>query len=350
MKPTKISIVILINLLSILCINAQTKVVKIEQGAKLPKEYVTYFLPRTDLWAEVKVKTTIQQPGRFANYASRLLAIDNVITKKTITKTIESIDLIENIMPDSTKYYAVEINTRSVAYRINKTYNGIITGINTSINSSNALEYSKEDYPIDTTIRFDYSFLSEDVLKASTEFKMAEITAQQILDIRNTRMEILTGESEQEYDSETMKIVLSRLDDTEQRLMEFFSGKSVIYYETQKIQIPLHSDIKEAVLFRFSDQFGIMDKDNYTGTPIFFSVKANFAHDKTNTTKSNKTGIYYNVPGSAVISISDIDKQWLDRTIVLPQFGYQRTLPATIFSKQTTAVIFNQYGEAESIK
>ena len=347
MKLTKI-LFTLFFATNIFIANSQLKVVKIEHGAKLPKEYVTYFLPRTSLWADVKTKTTISQPGRFANYAKRLLAIDKVITQKTERQTIESISLREIMVPDSSKYYAVEVNTRSVAYRISKNTNGIIQAINQNIPESHDTKEDTITTPINS-IEFDYSFLSEDALKASTELKMAEITAQQILDIRNTRMDILTGDSEQEYDGEAMKLVLARLDEAEKRLTEFFSGKSIEIVQHKMVQIPLNASTNEDVLFRFSEQMGVLDKNDYTGSPIMFSVDAQFVYPL-QAEKGNKGGIYYNNPGKATISISDMDKIWTKQTIIVPQFGYQKALPTNIFSRQTTTVIFNRYGGTESIK
>lgn len=335
-----------------LSLEAQTNVVRIEPEAKLPKEYVTYFLPRTELWVSVAVKKRIEQPGRFANYAKRLLSIDQVIAKKQVRYSLDAVNLSEKMIPDSSKHYAVEVNEKSVAYRLQRETNGVIRSINYPMKSErndyagfNSLRDAEE-----TSLEFDYSWLSEEALSASTELKMAEFTAKQIMDIRTSRFDILTGESEQGYDGEAMKLVLAKLDEAEKHLLEFFVGKSVEINEVKRVQVPLFASVEKSILFRFSEFAGIVDKDDYSGEPVFFSVDATYVKPETIAKKSKKQGPYYNVAGHATIQVFDINRVWVERQVVVPQFGYTKSLPAKMFNRSNTHVIFNQHGDLEVLK
>ena len=79
---------------------------------------------------------------------------------------------------------------------------------------------------MDTAIIFDYSVLSEDALGATTEEKMAEMAAKQLLDIRESRMELLTGDTERGYDGASLQKVLDQLETTERKLTELFVSKN----------------------------------------------------------------------------------------------------------------------------
>lgn len=352
MKHIRNLIVVAIIFGTSLSLEAQTNVVRIEPEAKLPKEYVTYFLPRTELWVSVGVKKRIEQPGRFANYAKRLLSIDQVITQKRVTYSLDAVSLSEKMIPDSSKHYAVEINEKSVAYRLQRDTDGIIRSINHPMKAEradyagfNLLREAEE-----ATLEFDYSWLSEEALNASTELKMAELTAKQIMDIRASRFDILTGDSEQEYDGEAMRLILAKLDEAEKHLLEFFVGKSVETNEMRSVQVPLFASVEKSILFRFSEFAGIVDKNDYSGEPVFFSVSATYVKPASAAKKSKKQGAYYNVAGHATIQVFDINRVWVERSVVVPQFGYTKSLPAKMFNRPNTHVIFNQFGDLEVLK
>ena len=332
---------------------SQTNVVHILPQTVLPQNRVTYFLPKTELVVTVRVRKSIQRAGRFANYAKRLLEFDNTITSDKISFVIDAIELIPNPVPDSTRQYAIEISPKSVAYKITTDIHGVILGVN----MPSALQQAVRDTEylsaksIDTAIIFDYSVLNEDALGATTEEKMAEMAAKQILDIRESRMELLTGDTERGYDGASLQKILDRLETTERKLTELFVGKTLIISEDRVFRVAPTTAVEDEVLFRFSSVVGVLDADDYAGSPVYISVTpiATKLVD-TDTSKTKRFGIFYNNIAKADITISDIDKQWVDRVVVMPQFGQTAFLPAKIFDKPDTAVEFTEYGTIKSVR
>ena len=328
---------------------SQTNVVHISPQAVLPQNSVTYFLPKTELVVTVRVRKSIQRAGRFANYAKRLLEFDNTITSdKTSFVIDDAIELTSNPVPDSTRQYAIEISPKSVAYKITTDIHGVILGVN----MPSALQQAVKDTEylsaksIDTAIIFDYSVLNEDALGATTEEKMAEMAAKQILDIRESRMELLTGDTERGYDGAALQKVLDQLETTERKLTELFVGKTLIISEDRVFRVAPTTAVEDEVLFRFSSVVGVLDADDYAGSPVYISVTP----VATKLVDTKRFGIFYNNIAKADVKISDIDKQWVDKVVVMPQFGQTAFLPAKIFDKPDTAVEFTEYGTIKSVR
>ena len=286
-----------------LLINAQTNVVQVGKGF-LPQNHISYFLPQTEIVVEVSVKRTIQKNGRFANYAKRLLALNNAITSKSEKYELEKVNITYNIIPDTLKNFAVEINAKTTAYNLYLSQNKIIKGVNiasTSLSDRNGLPLPRktQNENPDTLLLFDYSMLSEDALMATSEAKMAEIAAKQIFRIRESKMEILSGESEKEYSGDALQLVINELDKIEKELVALFEGKSITFTETKIFRFIPKNRIENEVIFRFSPLLGIVEKDNLAGRAITMSVLPQNIINNLNeqNKKVKKNGICYNVSG-----------------------------------------------------
>ena len=346
-------ILFILLIINALQVNAQTNVVQVGKG-EIPQNSIFYYLPQTEIVIEVSVKKVVKKNGMFANYAKRLLALNSVITSKSEDYELEKVSISYNIVPDTVKNFAVEINAKTTAYNLHLNSKKIIKGVNLSVLPS--LE-NRTDLPIqekaDTAIIFDYSVLSEDVLIATSEAKMAEIVAKQIFKIRESRMEILSGDSEREIDSENLPLIISELDRTERELIAFFEGKSKTFTETKTFRFVPKSAVENEIIFRFSPLLGIVEKDDLAGRAITFSVlPQNSNSDNLNETgkKIKKFGIYYNVPSSAQIAIFDGNRQLAEANFLFPQFGTLKFLPSDLFNNKNTQVIFSEFGGIELIK
>ena len=336
---------------SVLQTNAQTNVVQVGKGI-LPQNYISYFLPQTEIVIEVSVKKTIQKSGKFANYAKRLLALNNVITKSSAIYELDNVNISYNIAPDTLKNFAVEINSKSTAYNLYLNENRILKGVNVVSPSFNPRKDALLQENPDTTIQFNYAVLSEEALMATSEAKMAEMAAKQIFKIRESRIEILSGESETQYSGDALKLVISELDKIEKELVELFEGKSITFTETKIFRFIPKSATENKVIFRFSPLLGIVDKDDLAGRPVTMSVSPQINNSETlNEPKKQvkKFGIYYNVSCNAKIAIFDGNRQIAENSFLFPQFGTLKFLPVELFNNKSTEVIFTEFGEVELV-
>jgi hypothetical protein len=347
---------VFILIVSVLTLNAQTKVTPVVNGI-IPKNSVTYFLPQTQLQISVFWKKSIIKPAPFANYAKRLLALENVITQEKTEYKITEVEIYYSMIEDSAKYYAVEINPKSVAYKLGYSENGIIRSVNYSDtwvkNAFLPVLATTQNFDDNDTITFDYSCLSQDAIQATSVAKTAELAAKQIFEIRENRMDLLSGNSETKLEGEALALVINRLDRAEESLLTLFTGKTATIRFGKTFEYVPKIDETEEILFRFSPLLGVVDKDDLSGRPIIIEVKPNLVSESLSAENIKKTktyGIFYNVCGSGEFSIFDGRKLLQSTELQVPQFGYTKFLPANIFNQKTTAVSFSEFGAIQQIK
>jgi len=110
--------------------------------------------------------------------------------------------------------------------------------------------------------------LSEETLMATNMAKKAESVAKQIYRIRETRMNILSGDVEHmPADGEAMKLVLEELNKQEKALTSMFVGKSIVKTHRKSVTINVNDSDKiiQIPLLKFSKEQGPLDSDDKQG-------------------------------------------------------------------------------------
>ena len=135
-----------------------------------------------------------------------------------------------------------------------------------SIVSSSSKESSVSKRP-------SYSVLNEEQLSAGSTAKMAESAAKQIYRIRESRINIATGDVDQlPADGESFKLIMKQLDEQEAALTEMFLGSVSKESYTETIDFNPANTVGKETLFRFSKRLGFLDKDNLAGEPYVITV------------------------------------------------------------------------------
>ena len=116
--------------------------------------------------------------------------------------------------------------------------------------------------------------LSEETLLAASTAKKAESVAKQIYRIRETRMNILSGDVEHApADGQAMRLVLDELRKQEQALTAMFVGKTITRRHTTTITLKdLDKTVQDSVMMRFSRYAGVVDSSDLSGEPVFITV------------------------------------------------------------------------------
>ena len=321
--------------------SAQTEVtVGVTQG----KDYgVTYMLPQTEI--EIKVHTTkhTYTPGEFCRYADRYLRLSSISDEPEVYWTIDKIETGVIGVPDKDNVYFVKMKDKTVAPLMELTENGIVRSINLPFSGKkeNTPDKSKEGKTIkDVDAR---SFLTEEILMASSNAKMAELVAKEIYNIRESKNALVRGEADNmPTDGNQLKIMLDNLNLQEQAMTEMFAGKEK--KETKIFNIRIVPQEKEdEIALRFSRKLGIVDNDNLAGEPIYISIKnMNVPNLSTTEGKKKLEGIIYNVPGRAKVILTYQGKNLFDNELPITQFGTQEYLAPVLFNKKsTTKVLFD---------
>lgn len=154
-------------------------------------------------------------------------------------------------------------------------------------------------------------------MSASTA-KMAEVAAKQLYRIRESRLNLVTGEvDELPADGESFKLIIQQLDEQEAALTALFMGT------TQTETIVKHFDyipveeVTNDIVFRISDLYGIVKPENLSGAPVYLSLKiteeGELPIDNKGNIKNAKNAVAYAIPGKAEVILSDGKKRFSKR-------------------------------------
>lgn len=193
---------------------------------------------------------------------------------------------------------------------------------------------------------------------AGSVARQAEVAARQIYRIRESRLNILTGEADNlPPDGEAMKVVIRELDRQEKALTALFTGSSSQEASYFDITLVPYEDLEREVLFRFSELLGVVDADDLSGAPVYLNLKARErpaapAIDPREAGKKEKTmkGIIYNVPGKADVEIQMNRKSLFKGEILVAQFGYRENLAPVMFEDRKKPVKVYFYPETGAVK
>lgn len=334
---------------------AQTEVETFVPGSTL--EGVSYFLPQTALRVIIETEKTVVTPGELQKYAFRYMRLNDAPTTASTTYAIKSIKVEPYGVIDSKKAYSVKVKSKTIAPLVTLNPDGILLSINKEVQQPiMSAVPANIDAPKPLNPR---SYMSQEILAASSASKMAELCAQEIYDIRDSRNALIRGEADNTpKDGAQLQIMLNQLDQQAAALEQLFKGTvSISKQYTELCVIPQQEG--ETILLRFSKKLGIVDADDLAGAPIYLSITPyaplpQVVKDEAADKKKAKMekGIYYNVPAREKISIYDNQNKYVQTETPMAQFGTVEILSETLFNKgaNTKVSFFPQTGGIEKLE
>ena len=331
---------------------AQTEISEYTPG--LGAEGVTYFLPRTTLRVDVLVEVQKYTPGEYAKYAERYLRVKDVLQEPTETWTIKEVHLDVMGQPDTTKVYTLKLKDKTIAPMVRLSDNGMLLAINAEpVTTTPFAGYTTSK---SGTVLNSRQYMTEEILSAGSNAKTAQLCAQEIYSIRDSKNQLNRGQADfMPTDGKQMEIMIKNLDEQEAALSQLFLGYTLSETKTYTYWVDPTGDIDKQVLFRFSRHLGVVDDDDLSGAPVYVSVKDQHtvpapSDDPTIKKKTAKLdGIQYNVPSKAKVQLFSADQQLINAEVAFGQFGNVETLSSVLFNKKTdTKVVF--YDQTGGIK
>lgn len=316
-------------LLSIMA-KAQTQVTEFNPGTVA--EGVNYYLPKTTINVLVEAQKVVYTPGEFARYAERFLHVPNVIQQESVKWEITKLSVYTEGEPDKDKCYTIKMKDKSSASNVQLTKKGILACINTPYKE----EPKPEPTERSTSNRLDYKqYLTGDILNASSTAKMAELTAQEIFDIRDSKNALKRGEVESmPKDGATMKIMLDELDRQEKALMQMFTGYTDTIASAKTYSCLPSGSLDKEVFFRFSSKLGLVDADDLSGEAFYITINDQKSVNLPETDAKRKIqGVVYNMPSMADVRIFSSTKTLYQKELPIAQFGTVDVLNYALFNK-----------------
>ena len=303
-------------------------------------EGAVYLLPKTGIKVTILIEKTTYTPGELCKYAERYLRIKEASPTPSVSYRITNIRQEAFAVADTSKHYAIEFNSKTVATNVRLSDDGILLAINAEPNLLPVTKpFVAAPRPASVNPR---QYMNEETLAAGSTAKMAELIAQDIYEIRESRNLLVRGQADNmPKDGEQLRLMLNQLDKQDLAMTSLFTGtttKDTTEY-TMTIIPDKVSDRK--VLFRFSQKLGLLESDDLAGVPYYYmaeDLKTVPPVEIIDPKKKNKQaqGVYVNIPGKLRSTISDA--QGIVDTAEFPagQFGNVELLSGALFNKRYT--------------
>lgn len=302
---------------------------------------LVYSLPRTVLDITIETVHTATLPGEFSNYAKRYLGITDAITTPSNSVRVKSVTIIPRGIPGGAdSRWQVQFKNGSAASML-LTETGIPLAVNTdSIASTNAVTLPVAVDAAPTPLESDAArqAVTQDMTRSSSISKKAELAAQRIFELRETRSDLLSGNADNPpADGKAMQLVLDNLAAQEAALTAMFAGTTQTYTRVTTLTYTPGTTESREILARVSPTEGIVPADDLSGAPIYISL-TNIAKAEMPVTEKGepkrfpKGGLAYTIPGTASVTLTYDGATITHKDLTLAQLGVVFGINPALFS------------------
>jgi hypothetical protein len=330
-------------------------------------EGITYSLPRTGFNIRVEAVKETFEPGPYAALAVQLLGITDAKTRPSVKWTISQIQYDTFSEPDPEQVFK---SMGSGAFMVDLTASGCLAGIN-SRQSSGQMTAAATFSHLGAVVKndgFSFSNILSNAVSAQADSVrrrvrissdgLAADAAKRIMECRNLRYQIVAGLLDEYHpDGEAYKVSLNELEQIEKEYLSLFIGRTT--YQTHRTGfnfVPTSASEKGEVVFRFSEEGGILPASNLAGKPVIIRVEPEKALvsqlagvSQSVDPAAGKSGIFYRLPAIANVSfIYELNTISTSRTI-LPQFGQVAPVPEELLQGGYSIEIHPETGGVKSV-
>lgn len=312
---------------------------------------LVYSLPLTALDIYLEAELTQEHPGEFYNYARRHLGINDAIKSDALSATLKSVTIVPRGVADSQQQWLAQFKNGSSVF-MTLSPDNIPMGINAdgAPSTTPTVPAAQAAAPSPLEGPAARQAVTQDMARSASVSKKAELAAQRIFELRETRSDILSGQADNPpADGDAMKLVLDNLAAQEAALTAMFAGVSSTRTVVEKVTfIPDSTGTDSKVIARLSAVDGIVEPDNLAGAPITLDVKILERGELPLTEKGEpkafpKGGVAYRIPGTAQVSVSYAGRSIASAEVPLAQLGVVFGLNPALFSdkRQPYSVTFD---------
>lgn len=331
---------------------AATLQVRAQKADFDPEGTVSYALPQTSLTFDVEAIQEKFYAGPYARFAQKYLGIEARQEDETVFQ-LSSVKITPCIEADQTSRYTVALsgkNTAATAY-LQMTSQGLVTtkdgsfgdesvwrfpvqtsgdfsnkGVNSNFTSESATLYQgvKEESAYNKV-----AVQQNMVVEKSLE-KKAQEAAEMIFNLRKTRVQIITGDTDANYSGEAMSAALDEIGRLEKEYLTLFIGYSEFQTQKKRFDIVPTNDTRNnvTVVFRLSNEEGLIPADNMSGKPYFVDiVPQEIAGGDASKAAKGLNSIIYRIPAICTVKLSDGADILLQSRLPIYQFGVDKTYP-----------------------
>lgn len=320
----------------------------VTQGQLIPQGAVVYSLPRTCVRIVAEAQYTIFNPGPYARYARKYLGMDAGQAQTTTYELsrIEMTPLLEadphalfvaNLTQGKTEPWFLQLSSQGLIFlsdaHVPKEHNWRFPSVDVMQDVSDA--------GIIQNIKEEQTTLYRSVVKGQevsaipvqqtqrvekTQEQRAEEAARNIFRLRETRLAIITGDTDAVYSGEAMGAAVEEMRRMEEEYLRLFLGETVTGRTHLSSDVVPDKEQMRYVAFRFSESEGLLPSGSIGGRPITLELsteKEDLAFDiqMDETRARSGTRLYYRQPAVVTVRLADGQKELLQARIPVYQKG-----------------------------
>lgn len=309
---------------------------------------LTYSLPRTGVELTVEAHCTQVKAGEFAQYAEKFLGLKGVAQEDQTQWEVITMNMTPIALADSARTYHVVFSEKGALPTFYLSAENTLLGIN-KMPELTQKEKPVAAAPVEKLTFKPTDVMTSDMLKAGSKAKQAELVAEEIFAIRESRSELVRGESDNmPKDGKQLQLMLDNLSAQEEALLSLFVGTRTERDQSHTYSYVPNAETQRELLFRFSRELGFVDKDDMAGAPYYISVAVvednRLAPADARSAKKLEKGIAHCVPGKVHLRLFNASQTLAEGDIRMAQFGHVEQLPQAQFTdkKRPCAATFQE--------
>ena len=317
-----------------------------------PEGTISYALPLTSLGFDVEAVQEKFYAGPYARYAQKYLGIEARLQDE-MSFQLSSVKITPSIEADQSSRFLATVSSKtgSTSAFLKLTAQGLIAVQDGSFGQESAWRFPVRtsgdfsDKGVGSNLTAEAATLYQGVKKESaynqvavqqnmvvekSQEKKAQEAAEMIFKLRKTRVQIVTGDTDANYSGEAMASALAEITRLEKEYMTLFTGYSE--YQTQVKHfdlVPFNDErTKVQVVFRLSDEEGLLPADNMSGKPYFVDIIPEEIAGNSGAKPGKAAGaLVYRIPAICTVKLSDGSDVLLQSRLPIYQFGVDKSYP-----------------------
>lgn len=234
---------------------------------------VVYSLPQTELVVDVQCAVTQRVPGPYRQYAGRYLGAPAKVKEYSSQAVITRSDMwVRGVASDDK--YVMQMKPGALA-SVCVDESGMLLAVNTRVDSPDSPTLQEVENQQSPDLNEYLRYVDADYLVSLSSAKRAQLLAQTIMEIRESRLALSRGTAEtMPTDGRQLELMLQSLEQQENALMRAFNGYEYTYTQTRRFSLIPDSTScdNDILLFRLSDNTGFCDKDDYSGREVYLTM------------------------------------------------------------------------------
>ncbi|MBR1435598.1 MAG: DUF4831 family protein [Bacteroidales bacterium] len=316
--------------------------------AQDPVGSISYALPKTVITLEVEAVREDFHAGPYARFAQKYLGVE-ARQEDQVSCTVTSITMVPMAEADNDHRYLLSAGKGTPAF-LSLTAQGLVStgdgvsgattwrfaapskgdfssrGVSSNLTSESAVLYRN----VKAGNEYQRVAVQQNMVVEKTPETRAKEAADMIFNLRNKRVQIVTGDTDATYSGEAMSAAIAEISRLEQEYLSMFLGYSE--YSEQKMNyevIPTKENSRGVyVAFRVSDTEGLVSADDVSGKPYVLNVQAQEVSQAQGSGSGSKGQVaYYRIPAICQVKLTDGADILLQSRIPVYQLGIESTFP-----------------------